>query len=99
MARQNIEIGSNPNDRTGDPARVWAAKTNQNFTELFQRYALINGNEFEIKKKLGNTTKGLFEVGDVALNGFWDENEFWKVAIFLGGDQNVKSNWNVIESI
>jgi hypothetical protein len=35
MAKQIINIGSDPNDRTGDPIRVAFDKTNQNFTELY----------------------------------------------------------------
>lgn len=99
MAKQIINVGTAPNDKTGDPARVWAGKVNANFTELFQNYGTVNGNLFQIRKKPGNTTMGLFEIGDVAIGGFWDENEFWKIAIFLGGDQDVKTNWNIIESI
>ncbi len=99
MAKQIINIGAKANDKSGDTARVWAAKTNANFNELYQQFATVNGNQFTIRKTLGNTTLGVFEPGDVALNGFWDANEFWKIAIFIGGDENVKTNWNIIESL
>ena len=35
MARQNINIGSNANDGTGDPLRTAFNKINANFTELY----------------------------------------------------------------
>lgn len=36
MAQQTINIGTTPNDGTGDPIRVSFDKTNQNFAELYQ---------------------------------------------------------------
>lgn len=35
MARQNIELGVNPNDGTGDSLRAAMSKVNENFIELF----------------------------------------------------------------
>lgn len=35
MAQQTINIGTTPNDGTGDPIRTAFDKTNQNFTELY----------------------------------------------------------------
>jgi hypothetical protein len=35
MAKQNINIGANANDGTGDTVRVAFDKTNQNFTEIY----------------------------------------------------------------
>jgi hypothetical protein len=37
MPRQNINIGTVPNDKTGDSIRVAFAKTNANFTELYAK--------------------------------------------------------------
>ncbi len=37
MAKQVINIGTSPNSRRGDPLRVAFNKTNQNFTELYDR--------------------------------------------------------------
>lgn len=37
MSKQVINIGSTPNDGTGDPIRNAFAKTNSNFTELYNR--------------------------------------------------------------
>lgn len=39
MARQNINIGTTANDRTGDPLRTAFIKTNANFTELYANVA------------------------------------------------------------
>lgn len=35
MAKQIINIGQSPNDRSGDPLRTAFDKVNQNFTELY----------------------------------------------------------------
>ena len=35
MTKQTIQIGSAPNDHTGDPLRVAFTKVNDNFTELY----------------------------------------------------------------
>ena len=35
MAKQTINIGQSPNDRSGDPLRTAFDKVNQNFTELY----------------------------------------------------------------
>jgi hypothetical protein len=45
MTRQNITIGSNPNDGQGDPLRVAFTKVNQNFTEL---YTNIGSSDFSL---------------------------------------------------
>jgi hypothetical protein len=42
MARQNINIGTVANDRTGDPLRIAFTKTNANFTELYATDVSIN---------------------------------------------------------
>ena len=34
---------SEPNDKQGDKARVWAGKTNENMKELFSRCFVLNG--------------------------------------------------------
>ena len=42
MARQNINIGTVPNDGTGDPLRDAFDKTNDNFIELYDGLAIRN---------------------------------------------------------
>ena len=37
MARQNINIGTNPNDGSGDPLRVAFRRTNENFIDLYEK--------------------------------------------------------------
>ena len=39
MAKQTINIGTTPNDNTGDPLRTAFSKVNANFTEV---YELVN---------------------------------------------------------
>ena len=50
MAKQSINVGSNPNDKTGDPLRTAFTKINDNFTELygaspFGQQVTISGNQ------------------------------------------------------
>lgn len=40
MAKQVIDIGSAPNDNTGDPLRQALNKVNQNFTELYDKVCI-----------------------------------------------------------
>ena len=42
MAKQVINIGTSPNDNTGDPLRQALSKANENFTELYNK-VFING--------------------------------------------------------
>ena len=37
MAQQTINIGTAPDDHTGDPVRTAFQKTNDNFTEVYAR--------------------------------------------------------------
>lgn len=41
MAKQVIGIGTAPNDKSGDSARVGGAKINDNFTELYDAVAVL----------------------------------------------------------
>lgn len=41
MSQQIINVGTNPNDGTGDPARTAFTKTNSNFTELYNDVTAI----------------------------------------------------------
>jgi hypothetical protein len=42
MAKQIIDIGTTPNDDTGDPIRVCFDKSNDNFTELYDSVGYID---------------------------------------------------------
>jgi len=53
MTQQIINIGSTPNDRTGDTMVVGATKINSNFTEL---YRLVNDRSVTQANALGGTT-------------------------------------------
>jgi hypothetical protein len=41
MAREIINVGSAPNDGTGDPIRTAYIKCNDNFNELYTRYRAL----------------------------------------------------------
>jgi hypothetical protein len=45
MAQQNINIGSNANDGTGDDLRTAMGKINTNFTELYAPTSLVVDND------------------------------------------------------
>ena len=55
MTKQIINIGHNPNDKSGDPLRVAFDKVNQNFTELYNAV----GADVQIPSQTGNTGKYL----------------------------------------
>lgn len=45
MTQQIIDVGSTPNDGTGDPIRTAFTKTNDNFTELYNATTVsVTGN-------------------------------------------------------
>lgn len=58
MAQQTINVGTNPNDGTGDPLRTGFVKTNSNFTELYtnKQNTLVSGTN--IKTINGETLLG-----------------------------------------
>lgn len=46
MAKQTLNVGSNPNDGTGDTLRVASTKTNDNFDEIYTTFgdgSTLNG--------------------------------------------------------
>lgn len=65
MAQQTINVGTNPNDGTGDSLRNGFIKTNDNFTELYsgKQNTLISGTN--IKTINGNSILGS---GDLIIN-------------------------------
>lgn len=60
MARQIINIGAAPNDRTGDPLRTAFTKTNENFNELYANVATITGDIITDVSELTDTQGILF---------------------------------------
>lgn len=78
MAQKIINIGTLPNDRSGDPLRVAFQKINDNFTELFTGLVLavsVDGggaptiysiNDLNID---GGTASTVFAASDFNLNG------------------------------
>jgi|AntAceMinimDraft_6_1070360.scaffolds.fasta_scaffold11137_4 hypothetical protein len=71
MAKQTINIGTVPNDRTGDPLRTAFTKVNSNFTEVYNSIAAIEipvGTRFT--QPIPTTSKGVSgdALGAVALD-------------------------------
>lgn len=70
MAQQNINLGTSPNDGTGDPLRIAFDKTQDNFTELYAAVSALSNIDI-----LSVSTAG----GTITLN-FGDEEQ----RIFVG---------------
>jgi hypothetical protein len=62
MAQQIINVGTLPNDGTGDPLRTSQQKANANFTEL---YALVNSGGITLKTVGGQSLLGAGNVTEV----------------------------------
>jgi len=56
----------------------------------------IDGNEFTYIPIIGNDGS-TFQVGDLALNGWRDQNTFWKEAEYVSGDGAFFAAWNQIQ--
>lgn len=69
MARQNINIGSAPNSRNGDPLRTAFTKTNQNFTELYSAVGTIPADVSDLTDTEGLLNGGNANTGDVTFDG------------------------------
>ena len=94
MAKQNIGLGSSPNDGTGDNLRVGGDKVNDNFNEIYT--ALGDGNDLQITTAGAssnqvlqwNTSNNRFEptasaaAGDISVD----------LTPQLGGDLDVNGN-------
>jgi len=52
MAKQTLNVGSSPNDGTGDTLRVASTKTNDNFDEIYSTF----GNGTTLNATVGNAT-------------------------------------------
>ena len=59
---------------------------------------VIEGNAFDYVPIMGNNGSS-FQAGDLALNGWRSQNEFWKVAEYVSGDGAFFAAWNPIEEI
>ena len=68
MTQQTINIGNQPGDGTGDPARTAFTKVNQNFTEVYAN-ATPGGSIGQIQYQLAGTSFGGFTAsGDATIN-------------------------------
>lgn len=63
MAKQTINVGTSPNDRSGDPLRVAFTKANDNFTELYNNVSTLSSGIVTDVSELTDT-QGLFFTGN-----------------------------------
>lgn len=64
-------------------------------------YVNVNGNAFLLSKNPNNSNplfKNVIEVNDIIENGWWDANNYWKQAIYKGGEIDQQSSWTSYES-
>jgi len=97
MAKQTLNVGSSPNDGTGDTLRVASTKTNDNFDEIYSTF----GNGTTLSGTVANATyaatagtatlaQGLsggpnLSVGIVTANGFISSGLTTAVSITWSG--------------
>jgi hypothetical protein len=77
MVKQNINVGTSANDRTGDPLRVAFTKTNENFIELYNDVAILNTSVVADISDLTDNLNSLRVKDYIQLNGI------------LSGDGNI----------
>jgi hypothetical protein len=91
MAKQTINIGTTPNDGTGDALRNAFDKTNSNFTELYdgKQDDLVSGTN--IKTINGNSVLGS---GDIVVSSApaWLESNATDLTIWNNGKGNIATN-------
>src|ERR1700741_2571224 len=68
MAQQEINIGAQPSDGSGDPLRVSFDKINQNFTELYTGVISLGGNVNVAPTPSSTVTSVAGKTGDVRLD-------------------------------
>lgn len=83
MSKQSLNIGSNPNDGTGDTLRDASDKTNQNFDEIYNTFG--NGTNLS---GIVTTAQGLtgipnVQVGVVTAIGFISQNSTSQVPVVI----------------
>lgn len=69
MAQQEIDVGTNASDGTGDPLRVAFTKVNENFAEL---YSVYNGNVlvYTVAGRSGNVVLTVNDVAQAASESY-----------------------------
>lgn len=96
MAQEIINIGSSPNDGSGDPLRTAFAKVNNNFTQLFNTgwfttESITTGNTQQeiFSVPVSSFTQGTFQINSVSANTADSQNITITAAINNAGN-NVK---------
>lgn len=98
MIKQTINLGTGPNTKTGDSAKVGGQKINTNFDYLFSKVLPLPSGDFRLVAKGWGNTAETDEVGDLFM-GWKDAATFWKIAKWNGGDQSNRANYTPIEWI
>lgn len=98
MARQNINIGTTANDKTGDPLRTSFIKTNANFTELYANVATHNSNIATLTSNVATLTSEIaapIDFNDI-LNAPTDISEFTDNANLLSAETILTSLSDIV---
>lgn len=68
FSKETINIGTNPNDGSGDTIRVSFRKTNNNFTELYDHTANLSANVDTLQTDLETYAGDLLQLGGAAFD-------------------------------
>lgn len=92
MIRQEINLGTGPNTKTGDSARSGGQKINANFEYLFSiALPVQNDQKYPLAKGYGNTAE-TNEVGDLFM--YWESaTKFVKIGKWEGGTAFTAIEW------
>lgn len=92
MTRQVINLGTAPNNKTGDSARLGGQKINANFEYLFSKALPVkNDQKYPLVKGYGNTAD-TDEVGDFFM--YWESaTKFVKMGRWDGGTNFTAIEW------
>jgi hypothetical protein len=91
MTKSPLNLGSIPNDNTGDPLRIAGQKINDNFDEIYSTFG--DGTTLSSNVETASTASGLsgepdIQVGIVtATSGFISTLNATPIQIFLDGNE------------
>ena len=85
-----IDVGTSPNDNTGDPLRTGGQIINENTTKLFNLSNKIDEGKMHVHKYTGNTDISIIEQNDF-VSGIVEDgaNKFFVESQYNTGDTSV----------